>query len=152
MYKTVTARLADVSKMRFDATTPSGHTVPMDALPKVGGEDSAVRPAELVLVGLSGCTGMDVISILRKMRQSVTRFDVAVESVKAREEYPQVWQELRVTFTVDGEVDPERLARAIDLSRTRYCRVSSALTATVHYRYVLNGETVDLPDKRAELD
>ncbi len=134
--------------MKFIARTGSGHEVTMDATPKGGGEDTAPRPAELPFVGLSGCTGMDVISILRKMRQDVTSFEVEVEGLERREEYPKHWTEIRVIFHVEGEVDGEKLARAIDLSRTRYCGVSALMKETVriHYSYVLNGETTDMPD------
>ncbi|HEB84821.1 MAG TPA: OsmC family peroxiredoxin [Bacteroidetes bacterium] len=137
-----------VGGMKFVAETKSGHEVIMDAAPNVGGEDSAARPAEMPLVGLAGCTGMDVVSILRKMRQNFTRFEVEIDGLERAEEHPKVWLELRVIFHVEGDLNPERLTRAIDLSRSRYCSVSAGMRGVtkIHYRYVLNGETVDLPD------
>ncbi len=146
MSSVVRTRLEALDKMRFVAQTASGHEVVMDAGPPAGGEDTAARPGELPLVGLAGCTGMDVISILRKMRQPVERFEVEVEGLARREEHPKAWTELRVVFHVDGAVDAERLARAIDLSRSTYCSVSAMLRpgARIHYRYVLNGVTADL--------
>ena len=146
------AKLTDVTKMKFEADTRSGHTVVMDATPNVGGEDLGARPAELPFVGLAGCTGIDTVSILRKMRQEFTRFEVEVEGVEATTEYPKYWKEIRVIFHIDGEVDPAKLTKSIDLSRTRYCGVSAMMKemVTIHYSYILNGETVDLPDKGHE--
>ncbi|MDY0063129.1 MAG: OsmC family protein [Myxococcota bacterium] len=143
----VTSVLNDLTGMRFVARTASGHEVVMDALPEVGGTDTGPRPGELPLVGLSACTGMDVISILRKMRQPVTSFSVEVEGIHKATEHPKRWTELRVIFHLTGEVDRVKLERAIDLSRTQYCSVAAMLKpqTTIHYRYVLNGDLVDLP-------
>jgi len=141
------ARLSDVQGMHFVATTASGHTVEMDAAPDHGGSDRAARPVELPVVGLAGCTGMDVVSILRRMRQEATRFEVEVEGKRA-DEHPRRWLELTVIFHVEGRVEQEKLVRAIELSRTRYCSVAATLAPGValHYRCVLNGEATDLPD------
>lgn len=144
--------LEDMDKMKFVAETRSGHKVVMDAVPDVGGENEGPRPAEMPFVGLGGCTGMDVISILRKMRQKPSRFEVEVEGLERSEEHPKYWYEVRVTFYVDGDVEGTKLQKAIDLSRTRYCGVSAAMSNSVnlHYRYVLNGDIVDLPDAEHE--
>ena len=138
--------------MKFVAKTGSGHEVVMDAGEKVGGGDSAARPAELPYAGLAGCTGMDAISILRKMRQEPEHFSIEVEGLEKREEYPKRWTSIRVTFHVKGDVVPEKLARAIDLSRTRYCGVSAALKPgmSIEYNYVLNGERVVMGDPKEE--
>lgn len=141
-------------KMEFVGETHSNHEVRMDAGEAVGGTDKAARPAELPFVGLAGCTGMDVISILRKMRQEFATFKVEVEGLEKREEYPKHWTEIRVVFTVTGELDVKKVTKAIDLSRTRYCGVSAILreAITIHYRLVLNGEVHDLPDEAQSED
>lgn len=138
--------------MKFVAKTGSGHEVVMDARQEVGGEDSGPRPAELPFVGLSACTGMDTISILRKMRQEPDEFSVDVEGVDRTEEHPKYWKRIRVTFHVKGDVDEKKLVKAIDLSRTRYCGVSTIMqpTVTIDYRYVLNGDAVDLGESTVE--
>ncbi len=142
------ASLADNSKMRFDTVTGSGHSFVMDTKPEFGGEDKGPLPKELPFAGLAGCTGMDVTSLMRKMRQDFTKLEVEIEGLVLAEEHPKYWKEIRVIFTVDGEVEPEKLKKAINLSRTTYCSVSASLSdkMAIHYRYVLNGETVDLPD------
>jgi len=140
------ARLENVEGMHFFTDTPSGHTVEMDSAAEVGGTDLAARPKELIYVSLAGCTGMDAISILRKMRQPVTAFSVEVEGLERTEEHPKYWTRIRVIFHVEGEVEPDKLKKSINLSRARYCGVSASLRPTVKidYRYVLNGESMDL--------
>jgi len=132
--------------MKFVGETGSGHILVMDAAEKVGGRNAGPRPAELPFAGLAGCTGMDTISILRKMRQVPDRFSIEVEGLERREEHPKHWLSIRVTFTVDGEVAEDRLARAIELSRTTYCSVSASLrdAMQIEYVYVLNGKRVVL--------
>ena len=85
---------------------------------------------ELLLVGLGGCTGMDVIALLRKMRQDVTDYRVEVEGER-REEHPQIYTRIRVVHVVRGrDLDPKAVARAVELSETRYCPASAMLAAS----------------------
>ena len=113
----------------FTGHADSGHSVVMDGPEHAGGSDSAPRPSELLLLSLAGCTGMDVISILRKKRQSVTSLQVAVSGEQS-EEYPAAFPHLKVTYTVRGDnVDPEAVRRAIELSEEKYCSVGATLKA-----------------------
>lgn len=113
--------------MRFVGQADSGHAVVMDAGASVGGADSALRPSELLLIGLAGCTGMDVISILRKKRQPVTGLEVLVHADEAPSP-PKRFTALRVEYRVHGAgVDPAAVRRAIELSETTYCSVGSTL-------------------------
>ncbi len=112
---------------RFIASTPSGHEVSVDASLSGGGENSAARPTELVLVALGGCMGMDVISILHKMRQDVTSYEISVTGTHARQ-HPQVYTSIAMTHRVHGRrLPPSKVARAIQLSMTRYCPVHAML-------------------------
>src|SRR6266571_9181520 len=112
--------------MRFDVVAGSDHHVTLDAaLP--GGQNAGFRPMEMLLVGLAGCTGMDVISILRKKRQEVTAYEVHVQGVRAKE-HPMVFVEITVEHVITGHhIQPEAVARAIELSETRYCGASAML-------------------------
>lgn len=133
----VSARLDGA--MGFRAETPSGHEVLMDASPEVGGENRGVRPLELLLVGLAGCTGMDVISILRKMRQDVTGYEVSVSGERA-DEHPRVYTRIVVEHILRGRGLVEaNVARAVELSATRYCSASAMLekAARVEHRYTI---------------
>lgn len=111
-------------KMSFTAKSGSGHSVEMDALPDVGGEDKAVRPKELLLVGLAGCTAMDVISILRKMKIEPEDFRIDTKA-ELTEEHPKVFTSVHVHYYVKGDVPEDKLKRAIELSQDKYCGVSA---------------------------
>lgn len=126
--------------MSLDAEA-NGHHFVLDAEEAFGGLDQGPRPKPLLLTALAGCTAMDVISMLKKMRQPFTRLEVMAEG-ELTDEHPRVMKDFTITFTVEGEVDPSRLARAIALSRDRYCGVSAMLRAhaPVHVRVLLNGE------------
>jgi putative redox protein len=124
------------------AVTDEGYDVTLDD--DAGRADgSAVGPKETVLVALAGCTGMDVISILRKKRQQPVRYEVAV-SAEAADEHPRVYTAISVEHRVAGAVEAEALRRAVELSATRYCPVSAMLSASVRlehrYRLEVSGE------------
>jgi len=113
--------------MRFVGQADSGHAVVMDTVTASGGGDSAVRPNELLLIGLAGCTGMDVISILRKKRQPVTGLEVIVTAELA-EKPPKRLSGFHVEYRVRGAgVDPAAVRRAIELSESLYCSVGTTL-------------------------
>lgn len=127
MAEVMTARATVETGMRFDAQGGSGHHVTLDAAEHGGGQDAGFRPMELLLVGLAGCTGMDVISILRKKRQDVTGYQVQVRGVRA-EEHPMVFVEITIEHVVTGHsVQPEAVAHAIHLSEERYCGAGAML-------------------------
>ena len=111
--------------MKFDAVV-SGHHVVMDALPQVGGNDEGARPKELMLASLAGCTGMDVVSILKKMRVEPAYFNIRVEA-EMTEEHPKHYTAMHIIYEFKGEgLEMEKLQKAVDLSQERYCGVSFA--------------------------
>lgn len=123
--------------MRFEAATASGHRVVMDSTDIAGGGNGGPSPMELVLVGLAGCTGMDVISILRKMRQDVIAYSVAVRGTQA-EEHPRVYTAVTVEHSIRGRnLNPDLVRRAVELSETRYCPVGAMLGKTAHITHVV---------------
>lgn len=128
-----------VGPLSFRARTGSGHEVTMDASPEAGGENRGMRPMEMLLAGLAGCTGMDVASILRKMRQDVTGYEVRVTGERA-EEHPKVYTHIVVEHVVRGRNLVEaNVARAVELSATRYCSASAMLekAARVEHKYTI---------------
>ena len=130
MAELMTAKARLMEGMRFMAESGSGHIVNLDASVEHGGADLGFRPMELLLVGLAGCTAMDVISILRKKRQDVRGYTVAVSGVRA-ETNPMVFTEITVEHRVFGhELDPEAVRRAIELSESRYCGAGAMLGKT----------------------
>jgi putative redox protein len=137
---TVTARAELTGGFAFRATCGSGHAITLDASPPVGG-DAGPRPMELLPAALAGCTGMDVIGILRKMRQDVTGYAVEVRAERA-ETHPRVLTAIAVEHIVRGHgLDPEAVRKAVELSATRYCSVGAMLR-----------DVVDLTESYAVID
>ena len=126
-------------KMGFLGKNPSGHEVKMDGPATIGGEDSGSRPTELLLQAVAGCTAIDIISILRKMRIEPERFETEVEGTRA-EEHPKKFTHIHIHYILDGDIPEKKLARAIKLSKDEYCSVSHTLNADITASYTLNGE------------
>ncbi len=122
--------------MRFVAQTGSGFHIAMDS--EAGG--SAARPTEVLAAAVGGCTGMDVASILAKKRQAVSRYAIRIEAVQ-RDSHPHAFRRFDIVHEVEGPaIEVEAVARAIELSATRYCSVSTGLAAgiaEIHHRYVV---------------
>ena len=113
-----------LDKMAF-STEVNGHEMIIDAIPEVGGENRGPRPKPFMLVALGGCTAMDVISILKKMRVEVQGFNVKVEG-DLTEEHPKQFHKIHVIYEFKGKDLPmDKLQKAIDLSEERYCGVSA---------------------------
>jgi len=108
----------------------SNHWIPMDANEELGGFNAASRPMELFLIGLGGCTGMDVLSILKKKRIPLTDFEIQVEAEQA-EDYPKIFTKIKIHFIVHGKnINKIDVERAIELSETKYCSASAMLRKT----------------------
>ena len=121
-----TINLSWKEKMTFDAEV-NGHIIPLDADAAVGGEDRGPRPKPLTLVSLGGCTGMDVISILNKMRVEPEDFRVNV-SGELTDEHPKYFNKIHIIYTFKGDNLPmDKLEKAINLSQERYCGVTAML-------------------------
>ena len=115
MAATVEVDVSWTGGMAFEGRGPSGHTVLLDAAAESGGENRGSRPMELLLVALGGCTGMDVVSILKKMKQEITGFRISVQGERAPE-HPKVYTDITLTYSLTGPaLDPGKVARAISL-------------------------------------
>ena len=121
-------------KMAFEAIV-NNHKIMIDADESVGGEDKGPRPKPLMLVSLAGCTGMDVVSILKKMRVDFDDFSVSVEG-ELTEEHPKYYKLIKVVYKFKGKNLPkEKLEKAVDLSKERYCGVSVLLEKATELTY-----------------
>jgi putative redox protein len=128
--------------MKFDAVV-NGHHLTMDLSKDAGGEDAGPRPKPLMLVALAGCTGLDVISLMKKMRQQVEYFNVIVEG-DTEDEHPNPYYRMHIIYEFRGkDLDPEKIEKAINLSMERYCGVSAvyrkAQVAITHEVRILEG-------------
>ncbi|HEB76042.1 MAG TPA: OsmC family protein [Nitrospirae bacterium] len=129
------ATIKYVDGLRFVADGSTGHSIVMDGDPEFGGEDTAPRPTELVLMGLGGCTGMDVISILRKKRQEVTGFEIEVRGKRA-EAHPKKFTDINLHYTVRGrDISEDAVKKAVTLSMERYCSVKATLEGVANITY-----------------
>ncbi|HXX53699.1 MAG TPA: OsmC family protein [Thermodesulfovibrionales bacterium] len=126
--------------LQFIGETESGHAVVMDGEPEYGGKNTSVRPTELLLVGLGGCSGMDVVSVLKKKKQDVRGLEILIRGSRA-EEHPKKFTDITIEFVVTGRrISEEAVKRAVDLSMEKYCSVKATLegcvTITFSYRIV----------------
>jgi len=113
-------------RMTFDARSQSGHLLTLDTTPAGGGDDRGASPMELVLVALAGCTAMDVVSILQKKREPLVGLEVTVEAARA-DRLPHIYTDIELVYHVRGNVRPQAVAQAIELSETKYCSVGAML-------------------------
>lgn len=122
-------------KRAFEATSATGHKVLMDASPAVGGEDRGSRPMELLLMGLGGCSGIDVIMMLEKGKQDVKGCEMEVTSERA-EGIPAVFTKIHLHYTITGsELNEKKVKRAVELSAEKYCSVSRMLEQSCTMTY-----------------
>ena len=115
----------------FEGVAGSGHRVTMDVAPEVGGRNLGLRPMEMVLLGLGGCTAIDVLHMLRKGRQPITDMRVELDAERA-DDVPKVFTRIHLHFVLTGGagLDPHKIERAINLSASKYCSASMMLNKT----------------------
>ena len=111
----------------FEATDANGHVVRMDTSPETGGNDYGVRPMQILLMGLGGCSAIDIVMILKKQRQTVDGFSIKIEGEREKGKEPSLWENVKVVFELRGNIDPEKAARACELSMNKYCSVAETL-------------------------
>ena len=124
------ARVKWVENSTFVAQSGSGHSVVLDGPPEAGGQNLGVRPMEMVLMGLGGCTAFDVVDILRKKRETVSDCVVEISAERA-DTVPKVFTKIHLHYIVRGSnVKEESVKRAVELSAEKYCSVSMMLNKT----------------------
>jgi len=120
----------------FEAIDQNGHTVKMDTSPESGGKNFGVRPMQMLLMGLGGCSAIDVISILKKQRQDVQDYKMVIKSDREAGVEPSLWQEVEIEFHLYGEIDEDKAKRAVELSLNKYCSVAATLQkAAAHMKW-----------------
>ena len=130
--------------MSFVGESGSGHSVVMDGAPDVGGRNMGVRPMEMVLLGLGGCTAFDMVLILQRQRQAISDCQVEIEAERATE-VPKVFTRIHVHYIVKGKaLDPKKVERAVNMTAEKYCSVSIMLSASVELSH--DFEIVDEQD------
>ncbi|MDD4967226.1 OsmC family protein [Halothiobacillus sp.] len=130
------ARVKWVEGMAFMAESDSGHGIMLDGSPEIGGRNLGARPMEMVLMGLGGCTAIDVMVILGKQRQPVEDCWIELDAERADVAAPKVFTKIHVHYVVKGSgLDPKQVERAVKLSAEKYCSVSAMLKNSVDITY-----------------
>ncbi len=141
----VTLRRLD-NKFHFLAANSNGNTLHFDTGPEEGGSGQGVGPMQAVAMALGGCSGIDIVMILEKQRQNLRKFHTAITYDRAEEETPALFTNLHVHYEFEGELDPEKVRRAVDLSVNKYCSVAKILekTASITVSWSINDQPYTL--------
>ena len=128
----------------FELKNERGHVTYIDSKAAVGGHDLAPSPMEYVLMGVAGCSAIDVISILKKQRQEIASYRAEVDGTRVKIDGATPFKEITVTVYLEGEIAPEKAKKAAKLSFEKYCSVSKTLepTATIIYKVIVNNEEI----------
>ena len=128
----------------FQLKNERGHLVELDNKSEFGGNDLAPSPMELLLMGVAGCSAIDIISILKKQRQEITSYKTEVEGIREQIEEAKPFKQITVTVFLEGKINQEKVLKAAQLSFDKYCSVSKTLepTAKINYKVVLNNKEI----------
>lgn len=124
----------------FEAKNEQGNAISIDASPAIGGENNGPRPMELLIMGLGGCSGIDVLSILRKQKIEPEGFQIKIHADREKDAIPSLFTDIVVEFIFKGEIDPVKAERAVKLSMDKYCSVAKTLekSANITYKITVN--------------
>ena len=114
----------------FEAKDENGHAVRMDSNPESGGQNFGVRPMQILLMGLGGCSAIDVIMILKKQRQEVRDYKMIIKGDREVGKEPSLWKNITLEFHIYGNVDEDKAKKAVFLSLEKYCSVAATLTGS----------------------
>ena len=113
--------------VHLNAVNESGQSIQMDGSPAIGGEDLGMRPMEVLLSSLAGCSSMDVLSMLKKMREDLQDYQVEITGERDADEVPSIFKKIHVHFILKGDLNTKNVEKAISLSIEKYCSVSKML-------------------------
>jgi putative redox protein len=113
--------------VHLKAVNESGQSIDMDGSPGIGGEELGMRPMEVLLSSLAGCSSMDVLSILKKMREDIQDYQVEITGERNPDEVPSIFKKIHVHFILKGDLNTKNVEKAVSLSMEKYCSVSKML-------------------------
>lgn len=127
-------------KFNFEAENESGFTVELDAKAAIGGEGKGFRPMEMLLVGLGGCSGIDMVNVLTKQKEPLDDIKIAINATRKDEEMPPIFDEINIHFDLYGNLSTAKVERALALTFEKYCSVSNILgrSAKIKFTYEIN--------------
>ncbi|AQG82333.1 OsmC family protein [Spirosoma montaniterrae] len=119
----------------FEAVGTSAIAQHIDASTDIGGHNAGARPMEMLLMGLAGCSAIDVIVILQKQKQVIDDFRLKVEGLREKDAHPAPFKKIHITYLLKGNLNPDKVKRAIDLSMDKYCSATAQLRPTADITY-----------------
>jgi putative redox protein len=124
----------------FEAVGAAGVPLQIDGSPDIGGVDAGARPMEMILMGLGGCSAIDIVLILQKQRQVIEDMTISIDAERVPNETPSVFKTIHVHYNFKGDLQIEKVARAIELSMEKYCSVTAILnkTAVITHSFSIN--------------
>jgi len=127
-------------KFNFEAVNESGFSVELDAKAAIGGEGKGFRPMEMLLVGLGGCSGIDMVNVLTKQKEPLEDIKIAINATRKDEEMPPIFDEIEIHFDLSGDLNPAKVERALAMTFDKYCSVSNILgrSAKINFTYNIN--------------
>jgi putative redox protein len=138
------ARVQWLDGRAFVGESGSGHAVVMDGAPESGGRNIGVRPMEMLLLGLGGCTAFDIVMILERMREKVTALDIELEAERAPED-PKIFTRVKLIYKLKGvNLKPASVERAVNLSAEKYCSASIMIgkSATIEHSWTIEEDSL----------
>ena len=111
----------------FEATDANGHIVRLDTSNETGGINFGIRPMQSLLMGLGGCSGIDIVSILKKQRLTIEAFSMKIKGEREKGKEPSLWESIHIDFELKGNIEQEKAERACALSINKYCSVAETL-------------------------
>ncbi len=121
--------------VHLEAINEDGATVQIDGSPAVGGENKGFRPMQLLLAALGGCSTIDIVSILKKQRQEIEDIRIVVNGEREPNVEPSLFQDIHIHFALTGNLDEDKVRKAVDLSMQKYCSVAKTLEKTARITY-----------------
>ena len=127
-------------KFNFEAVNSVGQTVELDANPAIGGEGKGFRPMEMLLVGLGGCSGIDMINVLTKQKEPLDDVKIKITATRKDDEVPAIFEVIDIHFDLYGALNVQKVERALDLTFDKYCSVSNIIgrSATIKFSYAIH--------------
>lgn len=125
----------------FEAISETGNIALMDVGADMGGNNKGVRPMQMLLMGLGGCSAVDIVMILKKQKQTIESFEISIDGEREKSKEPSLWQTIQIHFKLKGNIDKEKAERAVQLSMDKYCSVSKTLEiagAAISYKVSVN--------------
>ena len=132
------------NKFNFEATNSIGQVVELDAKPEIGGEGKGFRPMEMLLVGLGGCSGIDMVNVLTKQKEPLNDIKIQIKANRKMDDTPPIFDVINIHFDLYGNLNIQKVERALALTFDKYCSVSNILerSATINFSYAIHEPAV----------